>query len=174
LLKIVIENVDAFSELNSGLLTALSEAPDVSSGTHIDLEDVTVLVVSDFSPASTGVDWWIRGDSCSSVNFFIGSNAPDVTITANIELDHLLGCVDWLPRWGGWVFTFVVNWAPLLEVNSVKFVNDPDNWTISNRDVDELTSDLLPAVSFFVVRRDIRSSEELMVFVDTHDLAVSY
>jgi hypothetical protein len=67
----------------------------------------------------------------------------------------------------------MVNLSPLFEVNSVKFVNDPDNWTISNRDIGKLTINLLPFVSIFVLWRDVCPSEDFMVFIDTHDLAVS-
>jgi hypothetical protein len=72
------------------------------------------------------------------------------------------------------VILFAINWTPLLEVNSVEFVNDPDNWTISNRDVLEPTSELLPLITIFVFWRNTCSSEEFIVLIDTHDLAVAY
>merc|ERR1712151_1451460 len=55
----------------------------------------------------------------------------------------------------------------------MSFINTLENWTVSNRDLHELTSKLFPIVTNFIGFSKTSSSEDLMPDIDTPDLACS-
>jgi hypothetical protein len=125
----------------------------------------------DLSPVSSSSDSF--RDSVSVVDLVILINTPNVSISSDINIDHSgdnIWSVDLSPSF----LTWLSDWTELLEPNIVRVVNTPQDWSITNRDIHKLTSDLVPFITFLMrIGSDVQSAHDFMVSSDTADLTVS-
>jgi hypothetical protein len=149
-------------------LVVSANSPDMSVSTDSNIKEVRFF---DFSPVGSSSS---RGrDSVSVVDLVLVIDTPNVSISSDVNVDHssdTVGLFDFSPA----ILSSLSDWTKSFEPNIVTVVDTPEDWSVTNRDIHKLTSDLVPGITLFHwVSSDIVSAHDLMVGSNTAHLTVS-